>query len=227
MNMDYLKALLAIDVCGCSLSSVDPTTVTLCLAFTVAVCCAVRRFYGVALVVASLASCDVARALLAPVYQGHATPYEGAARAAWLAFGILPLMIPPTVYLWVGCGVKAPWLPAALTAAVGVAYPALRGPMLLDVIFGLYASTYILVAARSTVRAFVARGMGQPDLMLVTLSLTGLASIALVRIYGCAGWGGVPITYCAGLLAVAAQALAAEPGPPPQGEQAPREAAAS
>lgn len=225
--MKTMQALLSFSVCVCGLQTIDPIVASLSLGFGVAVCCAVRRFYGVAIVVGTLASCDVARALLAPVYQGHAAPYEGAARAAWLAFGILPLLIPPTVYLWVGCGVKAPWLPAALTAAVGAAYPSLRGPALLDVIFGLYASTYILVAARSTMRAFTARGMGQPDLMLVTLCLTGLASIALVRLYGCAGWGGVPITYSAGLLAVAAQALGSAQAPPPQGESAPREAAAS
>jgi hypothetical protein len=225
--MDYMKALFTFDMCGCSLSSVAPANVALCLAFVVAVCCAVRRFCGVSVAVASLASCDTARALLAPVYQGHATPYEGTARAAWLAFGILPVMIPPTVYLWVGCRVRAAWLPVALTAAVGVAYPALRGPLLLDVIFGLYASTYILVAARSTVRAFRSRAMGESDLMLVTLSLTGLASIALVRLYGCDGWGGVPITYSAGLVAVGALALGSEQAPPPQGDETPREAAAS
>lgn len=225
--MNYTHALLSFTVCGCSLQSIEATYAALCLAAMVAVCCAVRRFYGVAAAVASLAACDALRAILAPLYQGHATPYEGAARAAWLTFGILPLMIPPTVYLWVGCGVKAPWLPAALTAAVGLAYPTLRGPMLLDVIFGLYASTYILVAARSTVRAFVARGMGQPDLMLVTLSLTGLASIAIVRCFGAPGWGGVPITYSAGLVAVGAQALGSAPQPPPRGGQVPGEASAA
>jgi hypothetical protein len=33
--MDYLKALFTFDVCGCSLATVDPATVALCLAFTV------------------------------------------------------------------------------------------------------------------------------------------------------------------------------------------------
>lgn len=214
--MKTMQALLSFSVCVCGLQTIDPIVASLSLGFGVAVCCAVRRFYGVAAAVGILASCDAVRALLAYAYAGQPVPYRGAAFLAWLTLGILPAMIPPTVYLWVGCRVRAPWLPFALTGAIGVAYPALRGAELLDAIMALYAGTYGLVAVTATMRAFRARLMDQPELMLVTLCLTGLASIALVRFYGGDGWGGVPITYSAGLFAVGAQALVSERARPTQ-----------
>lgn len=222
--MDYIHALLSFTVCGLSLQSIEAASAALCLAAMVAVCCAIRRFYGVAAAVASLAACDALRAVLAPLYQGQGKPYEGAAFVLWLAFGILPVMVPLVVFLWAGTGVRAPWLPFALTLAVAAAYPALRGPALLDVIFVMYASTYILIAAMSVVRAFAARGMTQPEIMMITLCFTGIASIAIVRCFGPPGWGGVPITYSAGLVVVGAQALGGDPGSPPRGDQSRGEA---
>lgn len=218
LSFNMLEYLAALGLCVSALD-VTPALAATLLAFVVAFVCAVRGYQGVALAVASVAACDTIRALLAPLYQGTPKPYEGRAMALWLAFGILPALVPPMVYLWVGARCRAPWLPLALLALTWGAYPSIRGSALLDVILALYGGTYLIVVVAASARS-VRRGEMRPrDLMLVTLGLSGLASLALLRLFLDQGWGGVPITYSVGLIAVGAQALLCERRPPPQGER--------
>lgn len=203
-------------------NGINPAYAATGLAFAVAIVCAVRGYRGVACAIASVAASDAARALLAPLYNGSAKPYNGDDLRLWLVFGILPLLIPPMVYLWVGARIRAPWLPAVLLAMVWCSYPALRGQLLLDAILSLYAVTYIAVVSTRVVSATRNGATTTEDMMLITLGLTGLASISILRVFMDRGWNGVPITYSVGLLAVAVQALLGGNRKPPQVEQARR-----
>lgn len=211
-----LKYLAALGLCVSALD-VTPALAATLLAFVVAFVCAVRGYHGVAVAVASVATSDITRALTAPLYQNAQKPYEGRAMALWLAFGILPALVPPMVYLWVGVRFRAPWLPIALLALTWAAYPIIRGQRLLDAILALYAGTYAVVVVCRTMRALRRGSTTTSDTMFLTLGLSGLASIALLRLFLDRGWSGVPITYSAGLLAVGAQALLCARRPPPQG----------
>lgn len=169
-----------------------------------------RRLWAAGWFLVARAGTDLLRSLLAPLREGLARPYQGAAKLLWLLTDVAPFLAPPAVLIAL-LGRRSDGLIFWLLSFTGVAvsYPEIRGDALLlryypSVYLTGYLCTWLTMCWRMVQRDRFVRD----ELALMLVTLTGALSVVSVLRNGHEVWWSTWITNGVGYAVVLAFALA-------------------